>query len=313
MHWFNDLSIAGKLAIAFSLLALLAIGVTAYALFRLGAANAQLQDISTHAMPNVQHLGEFRAQLGEYRTYEIQKLNRFDEPEAVRDYDARMAEIERDIAERRATYERIPFVAGEEALYRSVADSLDAYFAAHREVEQAFAAGDLAAAEAISDDKSRVLRRTALETLSALSAFNVERLDADIARSNATHRSTVIKLVIAITLFLVVAVALGTFIAQTLTRSIGSAVNVAEDVSAGRLDGQIPVGRRDEAGKLLEAMSRMQTQLRAVIGAQRHMAREHDAGAISYRMDAQAFPGDYGVMVAETNALVAGHMRSRCV
>ncbi len=35
------------------------------------------------------------------------------------------------------------------------------------------------------------------------------------------------------------------------------------------------------------------------------MARRHDAGELSYRMDAAAFPGEYGRMVADSNQLVA--------
>ncbi|KAG1530281.1 hypothetical protein G6F50_017424 [Rhizopus delemar] len=54
----------------------------------------------------------------------------------------------------------------------------------------------------------------------------------------------------------------------------------------------------------------MQQQLHAVIGGQREMARRHDAGELSYRIDASAFPGEYGLMVQETNALVGGHVQT---
>ncbi len=39
------------------------------------------------------------------------------------------------------------------------------------------------------------------------------------------------------------------------------------------------------------------------------MAQRHDAGEISYRMDATAFPGGYGQMVRDTNTLVANHIQ----
>src|SRR5690606_11082059 len=109
-------------------------------------------------------------------------------------------------------------------------------------------------------------------------------------------------------LSLLLAALLGWAIIRSITQPLGEAVRVADDVSAGKLDRRIDASRRDEVGQLLSSMQRMQTQLRAVIAAQQEMERQHGAGIISYRMDQAAFPGDYGVMVAGTNALVAGHI-----
>ncbi|TQC56335.1 methyl-accepting chemotaxis protein, partial [Pantoea dispersa] len=61
-------------------------------------------------------------------------------------------------------------------------------------------------------------------------------------------------------------------------------------------------------GRLLVAMQGMQQQVSNLIGAQLEMAKRHDAGEVSHRIEAQAFPGDYGRMAAETNALVASHL-----
>ncbi|KAG1091368.1 hypothetical protein G6F40_012976 [Rhizopus arrhizus] len=52
-------------------------------------------------------------------------------------------------------------------------------------------------------------------------------------------------------------------------------------------------------------MQGMRGQLQAVMAAQAEMARRHDAGELRYRMDASAFPGEYGRMVADSNQLVA--------
>ncbi|WP_393999889.1 methyl-accepting chemotaxis protein [Luteimonas sp. WGS1318] len=308
MNWLNNLSIARKLAGAFALISLLAVGLSGFALTRLSGLNAELQKVSTDDMPAVQHLGEIRSQMGEYRTYEMAQLSRLDEPEAVQDYTERMARIETIVDERKALYEAMAFDPEEARLYAEVVKGLDAYLGAHRQIEAALAAGDAVAAQAVSDDQSRPLRRTLFEAMAALNAFNVARLEADIAHSNVIYRNSLATMFAGIALLLVLAGATGFVIARSLSRSIKVAVKAADDVSAGRLDSHIPAAGRDEVGQLLGAMQRMQAQLRAVIAAQRDMAREHDAGAISYRMDAAAFPGDYGVMVAETNALIAAHI-----
>ncbi|MCF3468801.1 methyl-accepting chemotaxis protein [Stenotrophomonas maltophilia] len=88
-------------------------------------------------------------------------------------------------------------------------------------------------------------------------------------------------------------------------RPLAEAVRVAGDVAAGKLDSTLPARSNDEVGRLLDAMQGMRGQLQSVMAAQAEMARRHDAGELSYRMDAAAFPGEYGRMVADSNQLVA--------
>ncbi|WP_045727405.1 methyl-accepting chemotaxis protein [Xanthomonas sp. GPE 39] len=95
---------------------------------------------------------------------------------------------------------------------------------------------------------------------------------------------------------------------SALTRNVRRAATVAADIAEGRMDAEITVPSRDESGQLLAYMQRMQQQLRDVLAAQAEMAKRHDAGQISYRMDAHAFPGDYGRMVHDSNMLVGAHV-----
>ncbi|KMM77588.1 chemotaxis protein [Xanthomonas sp. NCPPB 1128] len=95
---------------------------------------------------------------------------------------------------------------------------------------------------------------------------------------------------------------------RLVVKPLASAVEVSGAVAAGRLDSRIQYARNDELGQLLGSLQRMQQQLRAVLDAQKEMAERHDAGQISYRMDASAFPGDYGRMVHDSNALAASHI-----
>ncbi len=113
----------------------------------------------------------------------------------------------------------------------------------------------------------------------------------------------------------VLALLLGALIALLLTRRVvrplRQALGLAERIGAGDLSSPDTATTRDEAGQLLRAMQQMQRRLHEVISAQREMAARHDAGAISYRMDAQRFPGEYGRMVADTNALVDAHVQTQ--
>ncbi|WP_235430605.1 MCP four helix bundle domain-containing protein, partial [Xanthomonas sp. MUS 060] len=94
-------------------------------------------------------------------------------------------------------------------------------------------------------------------------------------------------------------------ITRSLTMPLNRATRAAEAIAAGNLDNDVRTDAKDETGRLLIAMDGMQRQLRSLIGAQLEMAKRHDAGEVSHRIDAQTFPGDYGRMAAETNALVS--------
>jgi methyl-accepting chemotaxis protein len=104
------------------------------------------------------------------------------------------------------------------------------------------------------------------------------------------------------------AVLLGWTIARAIARPLREATRVAGAIAHGKLDNTIVSQSLDETGQLLGSMRNMQDQLQSVLAAQDEMARRHEAGEISFRMDETRFPGDYGRMVADSNALVAGHI-----
>ncbi len=310
MKWFQNLTIARKLALAFSITTVMTLALGAFALLRLGAGNSQLVELSEDWMPSVQHLGEMRSQLGEYRTYEISQLYSQDDPAKIADYDKRMADTEASIAKEEKGYADVSTDADpdEVAIYDKVKKDRDAYFAAHEKIAAAVHAGDFEAARTISSTEARDARRALFSGLKDLSAYNIERLHATVAQANAAHKRTVAMLLAVLALLTVLAGVLGFVIARAISRPLGEATRVAGHIARGKLDNAIVVQSRDETGQLLDSMRHMQQQLQAVLEAQEEMARRHAAGEISFRMDEGRFPGDYGRMVHDANELVAEHI-----
>ncbi|MCC4610384.1 methyl-accepting chemotaxis protein [Xanthomonas campestris] len=101
---------------------------------------------------------------------------------------------------------------------------------------------------------------------------------------------------------------LGLLITRSLTAPLSRATRAAESIAGGKLDNDVDTPFNDETGRLLKAMHKMQQQLRNLLAAQTDMARRHDEGQISFRIDADAFPGEYGRMASDTNNLVASHI-----
>jgi len=126
---------------------------------------------------------------------------------------------------------------------------------------------------------------------------------------NASTRALVV--LIAIASFITLLVILGVCwwcVRRIVTQPLERVARLADDVAQGRFDGAMPPARHDELGRLQQSMGRMREQVQSVIAAQREMSERHELGEISFRMDAEAFPGQYGQMVRDTNSLVAAHI-----
>ncbi|WP_434989939.1 methyl-accepting chemotaxis protein [Xanthomonas melonis] len=153
-----------------------------------------------------------------------------------------------------------------------------------------------------------------IDWLASINAF----IDLQEAKNRAAAKDAVATargFALLMVLSTVVALLLGAAIAFLLTRSVvlplRQSLQLAQRISQGDLRSTDIGARNDESGQLLRAMQQMQRRLQEVISAQRDMAARHDAGQISYRTDAQRFPGEYGHMVQDTNALVDAHVQTQ--
>ncbi|MBH1650089.1 cache domain-containing protein [Stenotrophomonas maltophilia] len=137
-------------------------------------------------------------------------------------------------------------------------------------------------------------------------------VSSDVYMGDVQRQALVFTAIMAISggVLVLIVLALSWVIGNRIARPLKQATAVAEGIANGKLDSHIGPQPPDEPGRLLEAMSGMQQQLHAVITGQREMARRHAGGELSYRIDASAFPGEYGLMGQETNALVGSHVQT---
>ena len=110
-------------------------------------------------------------------------------------------------------------------------------------------------------------------------------------------------------------IALCLLIARNIAGSVRAATQAAQAMADGRFDLACSneashTQQHDEIGQLQQALERMCHRLEDYSQAQGEMARRHDEGEISFRIDESAFPGAYGTMVRDTNGLVASHIES---
>ncbi|CAE6761604.1 methyl-accepting chemotaxis protein [Xanthomonas arboricola] len=146
------------------------------------------------------------------------------------------------------------------------------------------------------------------QAMQALSSVSLQALQRQSERHLADARNAMWQAIAGLSLLAVLIATLGWYTLSRLTRNVRRAAAVAANIAQGQLGEHIAAPSRDETGQLLDNMRRMQEQLQRVLAAQSEMAQRHDAGQISYRMDAETFPGAYATMVRDTNALVGTHI-----
>ena len=107
---------------------------------------------------------------------------------------------------------------------------------------------------------------------------------------------------------LLIGIAASILIGRSFTAPLAKLVQLADRMAKGEMDQDFRLGGNDELTRLADAMGSVRQSVQAAIGAQMHMAGQHEQGAIGYRMDDRAFPGDFGRMVEATNTLVESHV-----
>ena len=308
MEFFRNLTIARKLTIAFALITIATLAMGGFAVMRLQQASGQLAEVSSRYMPAVQYLDRIRADLAEIRIAELSQLSHLDDPAFVAEYNQRITEQLQKLSEHSRQYEALPASAAQKQLYADMQKTSKAYLDAHALMAQAIASGQFDLAQTISNDQSRIARRDLFDDVEQLSSYVATALDRETTAANSAQASSIVAILVFMLLLAITSAVFGVVIVRSIVGPVRSALRSADDIANGRLDGNIDASRRDEVGQLLASMQGMQHRLKAVIASQVELASEHDKGQISFRIDESRFPGEYGRMVRETNALVAQHI-----
>ncbi|RXR02625.1 methyl-accepting chemotaxis protein [Pseudoxanthomonas composti] len=307
MNWFTHLKISRKLALAFTVVVAMTVGLGIFTIARVNQSRDELTRLSTFWVPAVEALGELRSDLGELRTYELAQIARHEDPEAVADYVARMDKMRGEIQDDLTAYEKTISGEKEAGMFAGVKKVLTGYLDANQRLSQAVQGGDVAGAQKISDEESRPLRRDLFAQVIALANFNSDNMDAEILESDArlaATRTTTVAIIFVLTLL---AVGLSFAISRSVTRPIGQALAAIRGVSNGDLSVRTDYESRDEAGQMLVSLRQMVQTLERYSTETKVMVRKHEAEDISHRMP-EDFPGVYGEMAKGVNTMMFEHL-----
>ncbi len=302
----RNLRVGSRLGAGFGLLLLFIVAIVGLVLYGNHLKSAQFEKVVDVNMVKMRLLNDMldtnNAVLMHRRLMVIKRGEDFD-----KDYQ-KAQELSQTYDGIWAKYIKIPRDATGDTLVAKIDAARKATDASTQHLHERMKAGDFdgAAKELLAEHGLATAWNEAISTL-------LRHQEALTARSREEYRSTESWTGTLSIVFGVLSLILGSLaawaITRSLTRPLEGAVTLADGIANGRLDSSIDASGNDEVTQLLRSMQRMQAQLQSVMAAQGELARQHDAGSLSYRMDESAFPGDYGRMVHETNALVGSHVQ----
>ncbi len=274
MQWIKNLNLMPKLMLTFVivLLVMLIQGIVAYR--GLHSLDGVTTEIADKRMAGLRTGGELAGMVSEYRNASYQSLIRASS-DVKAEAKTRATELRTHIDESIEKYSKLvdnpqqrklldTFVADWEAAKKSY-DSVTELL----ELDLPDDAIDTFVGE------TRDLHRKAYASLDALSSDENARALAASDRAADTYSASVAVTVIAVLVGIGAGLLLAWLFARSLVGSMRGAVDVANEIASGKLDGTIDTRRADEVGELLRAMQRMQRDLRERIERDQAVAAEN--------------------------------------
>ena len=274
MPWINNLKLMPKLLVTFGviLLVMLLQGIVAYR--GLHSLNDVTTELAGKRMESIRMAGEMRGMMGEYRNSAYQQLIRASD-DVKAEARNRAAGVRTKMDEALKAYPGLADNAQQKALFDTFAKDWAATLKSYDSVTEML---ELQLPDDAIDTFVGETRTAHLKSAAALDALIAE--DNRLARAarekaTSTYAASSLLMVIALIGGAGLGLVLVWLFARALVGSVRGAVSVANDVANGKLDGHIDTSRKDEVGDLMQAMQRMQRDLRERIETDAAVAREN--------------------------------------
>ena len=279
MEWFSHLRLGLKLQIAFVSCALITLIIGGLGSLGTTRLSDSLEQVFAHDLVSYAKVAEAKAAAISHNRdlYVVLSMTFGGAPKAeIADTLTELEGYRKTSEQTIASYRTLSLQADEAALGAPLQAQWSAYQASTAKVLAALAAGDMAGVPDILRDEFFPRYLQLMDTFDKLSALKNQQIGAGAEQASRTADSVKSKLYAGIGIAFIVAIGLGLLITRSITAPIGVAVATARRIAEGDLSGVIHSSRRDEPGQLLQALERMQGQLKLTLqeitGASKRLA-----------------------------------------
>ncbi|KPW51268.1 MULTISPECIES: methyl-accepting chemotaxis protein [Pseudomonas syringae group] len=262
----RSMNLAPRAAIFFSLIVLVVFALGIVALMQMGKLRESEQDVETNWMTSIREIGKMQTGILHLRLESIRITVTTDEQQRQTRI-ASLSGLRSTLQNTISHYEPLVTGPAERELYQPVATDVQQYFNLLEELESFLRSGDNAAAINLINTRISPMANALQDKMSKLADFNDEgakRAGLDAASFYSNGVSLVIGLLV---LTLILTVVLATVLTRSITSPISDALVVAERIAGSDLSREVEVSGSDEAGRLLAALAKMQSNLRETIAS----------------------------------------------
>ncbi len=261
------LSFKSRLVAAFSVCALLALGMGGFAIYQLSKLNAHTSMVGNTWMPDIQSLLIMKSNLQDFRAQEFQHILSLDDP----GWDKREALMKQAIADFKkhdAIYSKV-MNASERELHDAYTKDLVAFLAENEKIIAASRIGRRGDATEMTRGESTRLHENMLAKLDVAVKLSLEGGAREVAAAADTYANSRALLLAAGLLVMISSALLGMWIVVATSRQLGGdpafVLEVVERVSDGDFGQSIQLDTNDQSS-LLARMAHMQATMSATFG-----------------------------------------------
>ena len=265
---FSNMNIGVKLAIGFALAIAIQLAMSLTGISRLSHNSTLTERLISDRYLKVQLTNEMRS----YSNRSAQALrNAMLAPDKISSdaFLASMAEADTAGAAAAQKLQKILVLEEAKKLFAEETQAFEAFRAKRDEVVKLFKEGDQDSAVQTLFKQAIPLQNTYFGKLDAILALQNKLMGQDSAEATESASNATMLMIGLLVLATVLSVAAGYLITRSVTGPLLQAVEVAETVAHGDLTADIDTSRKDETGRLLNALQEMVTSLKRTVGSVR--------------------------------------------
>ena len=261
---FSNLSIATRLAFAFSVLILVIAAIVTLGLIRLGDINKALDLVVNDRYKKIALINTISGKIDDVAIAVRNQLLTNSPEQAAREQTV-VKDLSLQVTAHLKDLDGMLVNPAARAQLAKVMKARDEYAAQRREVEALNAKGQRDAAVELLITKVGALQKAYFGELDNLADMQQKLMDQSVTDAEAAYNTTRLIMLVSGLVSALFAAFIAWTISRSITRPLSRAVEVAETVAAGDLTAVIDSHSTDETGRLLHALAAMNQKLKAIV------------------------------------------------
>ena len=257
----RNMNIAPRAFLGFALIGTLMLILGAGALLQMGQIRSAAEDISTTSVPSIQNLDEFTQLTLRLRVLSYRLLiNR--EPDVQQKTMELLDLRNQEIRTAQTEYEKYISSPQERAVYERYQQLMGNYRQLEDRMRSLSRNGDIDQLRALLNTELLENSEAINKELNSLMRINGQQIAEANQRASDMYSAAIKLVVFLLLLATALTIACALLLTRSITQPITQALEAAEAIAEGNLTRPIKVDGSDEAGRLLQAMAKMQGKLR---------------------------------------------------